>query len=354
MTAIVVPFGGLNGKRRLAPARDEARAALALAMLADVLAACGAVGRTVVVTGDEAARTVAVELGVAALDDPGGGQGRAVGYALALVPVAPTLVVNADVPCVVPDDLRALEAAIPPGGLSVAPAADGTTKALGLADPRLFRPLYGPGGGRARARRGRDPRRRGVVPARGPRPRPPSRPDAGACFRAAPVRGDGTPRGGARGRDRAPARDRRPAPDVDRDPRRDLLSRGVVRRAGPSRRGRRRPLRGRRDGSARAWRSRGARVRRADPRRAEQPPGQHRPDPRGRGGAESARGAERPSRRDQSLDRRPVGQGPCRPDAASARGRNDPGPRRVVLPGPPRCSRDRRGRRRRRRRARRA
>ena len=114
MTAIVVPFRGLNGKRRLAPARDEARAALALAMLADVLAACGAVGRTVVVTGDEAARTVAVELGVAALDDPGGGQGRAVGYALALVPVAPTLVVNADVPCVVPDDLRRLEARVGP------------------------------------------------------------------------------------------------------------------------------------------------------------------------------------------------------------------------------------------------
>src|SRR5438876_47341 len=145
MTAIVVPFRGPNGKRRLAPARDEARTALALAMLADVLAACGAVGRTVVVTGDEAARTVAVELGVAALDDPGGGQGRAVEHALALVPVAPTLVVNADVPCVVPDDLRALEAAIPPGGLSLAPAADGTTNALGLADPRLFRPLYGPG-----------------------------------------------------------------------------------------------------------------------------------------------------------------------------------------------------------------
>src|SRR5438874_2960159 len=144
MTAIVVPFRGLNGKRRLAPARDEARAALALAMLADVLAACGAVGRTVVVTGDEAARTVAVELGVASLDDPGGGQGRAVEHALALVPVAPALVVNADVPCVVPDDLRALEAAIPPGGLALAPAADGTTNALGLADPRLFRPLYGP------------------------------------------------------------------------------------------------------------------------------------------------------------------------------------------------------------------
>jgi 2-phospho-L-lactate guanylyltransferase len=145
VTAIVVPFRGADGKRRLAPAADEARAALSLAMLADVLAACAVVGRTVVVTEDEAARTVAVEVGVAALDDPGGGQGRAVAHALALVPAAPALVVNADLPCVVPDDLRALEAAIPPGGLALVPAADGTTNALALAEPSLFRPLYGPG-----------------------------------------------------------------------------------------------------------------------------------------------------------------------------------------------------------------
>ena len=145
MTAIVVPFRGADGKRRLAPAQDEARAALALAMLADVLEACGAVGRTVVVTGDEAARTVAVELGVAALDDPGGGQGPAVAHALGLVSVAPALVVNADLPALVPDDLRALESAIPPGGLAIAEAADGTTNALALSDPGLFRPLYGPG-----------------------------------------------------------------------------------------------------------------------------------------------------------------------------------------------------------------
>src|SRR5437899_3221187 len=129
MTAIVVPFRGADGKRRLAPAQDEARAALALAMLADVLEACGAVARTVVVTGDEAARSVAVEVGVAALDDPGGGQGPAVAHALGLVPVAPALVVNADLPALVPDDLRALESAIPPGGLALAEAADGTTNA---------------------------------------------------------------------------------------------------------------------------------------------------------------------------------------------------------------------------------
>jgi|SRR5436190_1547111 len=145
MTAIVVPFHGADGKSRLAPAQDEARAALSLAMLADVLAAAAAVAHTVVVTSDEAARSVAVELGVAALDDPGGGQGAAVAHALATLPVAPTLVVNADLPCVVPDDLRALEAAIPPRGIALAAAEDGTTNALGLAEPSLFRPLYGPG-----------------------------------------------------------------------------------------------------------------------------------------------------------------------------------------------------------------
>jgi 2-phospho-L-lactate guanylyltransferase (CobY/MobA/RfbA family) len=38
MPTIVVPFRGTNGKQRLAPLADGARAALSLAMLADVLA----------------------------------------------------------------------------------------------------------------------------------------------------------------------------------------------------------------------------------------------------------------------------------------------------------------------------
>jgi 2-phospho-L-lactate guanylyltransferase len=145
MTAIVVPFRGADGKRRLAPTQDKARAALALAMLADVLGACGAVARTIVVTEDEAARTVAVELGVAALDDPGGGQGAAVAYALQVCPAAPVLVVNADLPCVTALDLFALAGAVPTAGLAIAPAADGTTNALALASSDLFVPLYGPG-----------------------------------------------------------------------------------------------------------------------------------------------------------------------------------------------------------------
>jgi 2-phospho-L-lactate guanylyltransferase (CobY/MobA/RfbA family) len=57
----------------------------------------------------------------------------------------PVLVVNADLPCVTPRDLLALSAAVPPGGIAVAPATDGTTNALGLSSIGLFAPLYGRG-----------------------------------------------------------------------------------------------------------------------------------------------------------------------------------------------------------------
>jgi 2-phospho-L-lactate guanylyltransferase (CobY/MobA/RfbA family) len=55
------------------------------------------------------------------------------------------LVVNADLPCVRPRDLLALLGAVPTEGLAVVAARDGTTNALGLSSPGLFRPLYGPG-----------------------------------------------------------------------------------------------------------------------------------------------------------------------------------------------------------------
>jgi 2-phospho-L-lactate/phosphoenolpyruvate guanylyltransferase len=146
MAAILVPFRGAEGKRRLAPATPEARVALGLAMLADVLAACAAVDPTTVVTNDEAGWRVAAELEVDHLAGGPLGQGAAVGAAIArLDPARPLLVVNADLPCLQPDDLRALLEAIPDGGIALAPAADGTTNALALADPDLFRPLYGPG-----------------------------------------------------------------------------------------------------------------------------------------------------------------------------------------------------------------
>ena len=120
MPSIVVPFRA--GKTRI---DAEDREALALAMLADVLAACRAVGETIVADAEES-------------------QGAAVQQALE--PLAGVVaVVNADLPCLTADDLRALLEALPENGLAVAPAGDGTTNALALAGPALFAPLYGPG-----------------------------------------------------------------------------------------------------------------------------------------------------------------------------------------------------------------
>jgi len=144
MAAIVVPFRGAGGKQRLGSLPDDERQALALAMLADVLAACRGIGTTVVVTPDAEAARVAAEHEADVVEDPGGGQGDAVAAALRDV-VGPVLVVNADVPCVVAQDLRRLEAATPEHGLAYVAASDGTTNALGLSAPALFAPLYGPG-----------------------------------------------------------------------------------------------------------------------------------------------------------------------------------------------------------------
>ncbi len=64
----------------------------------------------------------------------------------ALEPLAGVVaIVNADLPCLTADDVRALVEALPENGIAVAPASDGTTNALALADPALFAPLYGPG-----------------------------------------------------------------------------------------------------------------------------------------------------------------------------------------------------------------
>ena len=144
MEQIVVPFRGASGKRRL-NVPDEFRSELALAMLGDVLVACVAVGRTLLVTGDDAARALALDLGAAIVDDPGGGQGPAVAAGLELVQDLPVLIVNADLPCVVPHDVRTLAGTAELGALGLVEAEDGTTNALALPRPLLFAPLYGAG-----------------------------------------------------------------------------------------------------------------------------------------------------------------------------------------------------------------
>ena len=144
MAAIVVPFRGLGGKRRLRGLPAERRERLMLAMLADVLAATTDVSRTVVVTPDEHGAEIAEAAGAETVPDPGGGQGAAVAAAIGLLPTDAVLVVNADVPCVTPYDLRSLLAATPPGGIALVASEDGRTNALSLPAPHLFQPLYGP------------------------------------------------------------------------------------------------------------------------------------------------------------------------------------------------------------------
>lgn len=132
MLTIVIPYRG-DAKRRLP---GELRAAVALAMLGDVVDAALPLGRVLVVTDDPSV----VPPGAEAFADPGGGQGAAVAAALAAVD-GHALVVNADLPLATTAALRRLAAA----GLALVESADGTTNALSLPDPALFAPLYGPG-----------------------------------------------------------------------------------------------------------------------------------------------------------------------------------------------------------------
>ncbi|HEY8107550.1 MAG TPA: 2-phospho-L-lactate guanylyltransferase [Gaiellaceae bacterium] len=143
MPTVVIPFAGAEGKTRL-HASSRIRQALAYAMLCDVLAACVIVGRTRVVTPDDEGADAARDAGAEAVADPGGGQGAAVQAGLEDVEPGGILVVNADVPCVVPHDLRALLAATPAGWVALVEALDGTTNALSLPSAESFAPLYGP------------------------------------------------------------------------------------------------------------------------------------------------------------------------------------------------------------------
>src|SRR5579864_3045680 len=144
MPTVVIPFAGAEGKTRL-HSSSRIRRALAHAMFCDVLAACAVVGHTRVVTPDPVAGGTAREAGAEVVADPGRGQGAAVQAGLAGVEPGGILVVNADVPCVVPHDLRTLLAATPAGWVALVEALDGTTNALSLPSAEAFAPLYGHG-----------------------------------------------------------------------------------------------------------------------------------------------------------------------------------------------------------------
>jgi 2-phospho-L-lactate/phosphoenolpyruvate guanylyltransferase len=130
--AIVIPYRG-DAKRRLP---SSLRAALAVAMLGDVVEAAAQVGRVLVVTDDASVVPADAEV----VSDPGEGLGAAVAAGLSRVREH-ALVVNADLPAATPAALRRLAGA----GLALVEAPDGTTNALSLPDPGMFAALYGPG-----------------------------------------------------------------------------------------------------------------------------------------------------------------------------------------------------------------
>jgi 2-phospho-L-lactate guanylyltransferase len=142
VTTFVIPFAGSNGKTRLHASR-RVRRDVSLAMLGDVLAAARGVGDIRLVTPDEDGAALGRELGAEVVPDPGGGQGAAVQAALAGLEPGAIVITNADLPCALPDDFRALLAATPAGGIALVEALDGTTNALSIPAGEVFSPLYG-------------------------------------------------------------------------------------------------------------------------------------------------------------------------------------------------------------------
>src|SRR2546430_752259 len=144
MARIVVPFRGLAGKQRLTGLGPEGHRVVVLAMLVDVFAATTTVGLTVVVTNDLEGRRFAKEAGALLVDDPGGGQNPAVAAALGLLEINAVLIVNADVPYILPYDLHALLETTPLNNIGLMASTNDRTNTLNLPIPNLFEPLYGP------------------------------------------------------------------------------------------------------------------------------------------------------------------------------------------------------------------
>jgi len=142
VTTFVIPYAGSEGKTRLQTSR-RLRRAISLAMLGDVLAAALTVGTVRVVTADADGAEAARDAGADVVDDPGGGQGAAVAAGLEDLSPGAIVIANADLPCAVPADFRALLAATPAGGIAFVEALDGTTNALSIPASAAFAPLYG-------------------------------------------------------------------------------------------------------------------------------------------------------------------------------------------------------------------
>jgi 2-phospho-L-lactate/phosphoenolpyruvate guanylyltransferase len=150
---VVVPVKRLaQAKTRLGAYGSAARAELALAFAADVVAAAPAaapVRQVLVVTDDDAAARDLSALGALVTPDrPGAGLNPALEHGAALLraarPDCGVATVSADVPCLRPDDLAAALRAVPDGGRAFVPDADRQGTTLLAAGPGApLAPAYG-------------------------------------------------------------------------------------------------------------------------------------------------------------------------------------------------------------------
>ena len=159
---VVVPAGALGAaKSRFAPLLGEAdRAALALAMLGDVLEAVLAAhaGPLLVVTPDARCAEAARAAGAAALADAGAGYNAAVRLALAsdeARAAGAAAIVPADQARARPAELREALAALREAEVVIAPSLDGGTGLLGLRPPDALAPAFGPDSAAAHERAAR-------------------------------------------------------------------------------------------------------------------------------------------------------------------------------------------------------
>jgi 2-phospho-L-lactate/phosphoenolpyruvate guanylyltransferase len=141
-------------KQRLATGiDDERRAALAAAMLEDVLEAIGgarAIDCTIVVSNEPRAAELATAAGSEVVPDPG--EGGHPGAALAGIARAEThgaecvVLLPGDCPLLDPRELDRLLTGVPERYVAIVPDRHGTgTNALALAPPSAIRPAFGEG-----------------------------------------------------------------------------------------------------------------------------------------------------------------------------------------------------------------
>jgi 2-phospho-L-lactate/phosphoenolpyruvate guanylyltransferase len=153
-TAIVPVKRFHEAKRRLAPGiDDERRAALAAAMLEDVLeaiAAARAIERTILVSGDPVAQEIAGRASAEVVPDPadeGHVEAALAGIARAEVEGAGCVVLlPGDCPLLDPRELDRLLTGLPEPYLAIVPDRHGEgTNALVMNPPTAIRPAFGEG-----------------------------------------------------------------------------------------------------------------------------------------------------------------------------------------------------------------